>query len=522
MADSFIRVPADSTGKRIRHNQMVDLKMTSVSIDLNSVDEDTVITGLSSGVSAKFKGFTVEEGTTFIYVTSPSGDFTAGEDLQINASTFGVLNTALELYTSINHIADHDTPENTWTIDDKGAGFVRFEEGTVTFDAFGYAQVSELSVMRADTFLYGDTNPALYSDTTIGAGAITGSVATSQLRLSVDNVSGSRAVRTSNLYFPYAPGEGNFSIFTVVVGDSGKSGCIRRWGMFDDEDGLYFQLSGSEFGVGIRTSVPGGTDQYVAQSDFNGTSLQTTGIDPYILDVSKYQIYWMDYQWLGVGQVRFGAWTPAGERIVMHTFKHANTLTVPYMKRGTLPWRAEIDNIGGTSGISDMSMNCAAVLRQSGELELKGTNFLQTSAGDTVAVSGSDWVPLISLRPKTTVNGVTNRNQIIPEELQAFVEGDAIEFRGFANAGLTGSAFSIEQGSLDLDTSATSMNGGITRNALLVGSGVTQIPLSDGTLDYAVQLRADGVQPVVTLAAKCIKASGTANVKYLAKWTEIK
>jgi hypothetical protein len=110
-------------------------------------------------------------------------------------------------------------------------------------------------------------------------------------------------------------------------------------GLFDEEDGVYFELDGLTFSVNIRNSITGLTNT-VIQDDFDETL-------PYVLDFSKFNLYWMDYQWQGVGRVRFGIYNPDGSRQLLHVIKNANSGPTPYMRRGTLhlEWKCIINII---------------------------------------------------------------------------------------------------------------------------------------------------------------------------------
>lgn len=523
MADSYIRVPADSTGKRIRHLEMLDLKVTSVLIDLNTLDEDDVITGLTSGTTAKYKSHSTDEGITYIYVVNPTGDFTDTELLQVNAVTIATVSGTPTLkYSQSGIITDHDNPGQALSISKKGAAYVRFTDGAMNFDAFGGAQFSETIPIKAYTFLYGDDNTDVFWDQEIGAGTVTASAETSQLILSVDSTSGSRAVRTTQQYFPYQPGEGNLYLFSVVCGDAGKSGLIRRWGAYDDDDGLFFQQSGSDICVGKRTSTSGTPiDTIVKQDIFNGEKLDDATLYTYVIDETTYQVYWLDFQWLGSGRVRFGSYAPDGSRITMHSLENINVGVVPYMKRGTLPIRVEIVNETNTSGNSSIGAVCLATARQSSNLVFNGPIFTQHSSGSTIPVSGSDWVPLMTFKPKTTYNGVTNRTQIIPMDFEWYVDGDALEMHAFANANLTGSTYSVTKGAWDIDIDATSFTGGVEKQTLLVPAGVTKREIRDDNFDFAQYLTAQGIAVPITVAVKCIKATGTANVSVLSRWKQV-
>jgi hypothetical protein len=98
--------------------------------------------------------------------------------------------------------------------------------------------------------------------------------------------------KNHHISYPYVPGNGTFMSTSLSCGDSGKDGVVRRWGLFDEEDGVYFELDGLTFSK-QRNSITGLTNT-VIQDDFDETL-------PYVLDFSKFNLYWMDYQWQGVG-----------------------------------------------------------------------------------------------------------------------------------------------------------------------------------------------------------------------------
>jgi hypothetical protein len=103
-----------------------------------------------------------------------------------------------------------------------------------------------------------------------------------------------------------------------------------------------------------RNSITGLTNT-VIQDDFDETL-------PYVLDFSKFNLYWMDYQWQGVGRVRFGIYNPDGSRQLLHVIKNANSGLL-LMRRGTLPFRMEMYNKYNTSSASQLLITCISVTR---------------------------------------------------------------------------------------------------------------------------------------------------------------
>jgi len=521
MASEFVRIPPDSTGKRIRHIDRYDVEINTILIDLSTIEVGTQIIGNTSGITGTYTGTNTKYGEVFIHVTDTTGEFTVGEVLSdVSNGNIGTVVSLLNIYTPSIVMSDGNNPYNTQKIDDKGSSYVRYSEGDLGFDAFGHAQFSQASKVFDWMFTYGDNAEDFY-DETIAGGAITGSVVDSSLVLSTPITSGSRITRTSHQYFPYNPGEGNEMLISYRSGDTGTANVVRRWGLFDDEDGLFFELSGSIMSVNVRNSSTGTViDNTVIQDNWNGDKLENNTIDSYLLDVSKYNIYWIDYQWLGAGKVRFGTFAPDGTHITVHTFKHSNTIINPYMRRGTLPVRLEQFNLDTAATGTDSRMVCCSLLRQSQTADFPGHHFSHTSP--TVAVSGS-YTPIISAKPKTVHSGETNRITLIPTNFEVYVDGDPIELDVVVNPGLIGANYTVSasnDSAFLVDESATSYVGGTRKDALIFGAGVSQREISE-TLENTLKLSADGVsQPIFTLAAKSIKSGGNANVTILFRWKE--
>jgi hypothetical protein len=521
MATDFVSIPPDSTGKKIRHVNGYDVVLTSVLVDLTVYEVGDVVTGVDSGFTGTFTGTTTELGETFIHIQNANGEFTVGELLSIGGTNIGTVSTILNIYSPTVIMVDGDNPFRTQKIDKDGSSFVRYNEGDLGFDSFGHAQFSQATQLADWMFTYGDHADDFYDEILSGA-AITASVADSSLLLSTPITSGSSITRTTHQYFPYNPGEGTEMVMSYRSGDTGTTNVVRRWGMFDDEDGLFFELSGSVFSVVIRNSSTGTVvDTKIPQSSFNGDGLDVVGFSEYVLDVSKYNIYWIDFQWLGAGKVRFGTLSPEGKRVTMHTVRHPNTLTQPYMRRGALPLRLQQFNLDTAGSGTESRMICVAVLRQNQIVTYSGHYYSITSP--QVAVSSSVFTPIMSAKPLVTLNGEINRVTLIPTAFEVFVDGDPIEAQLVINGNLSGANYNISSSNdsaFIIDESATSYTGGTRNEGLIFGTGVTHRVLEE-TLENTLKLSADGVsQPVYTLAAKALKSGGNANVVILFRWKE--
>jgi len=523
MADDFIRIPPDSTGKRIRHTERVNIVLSSENItNLNLANRGDIVTGDTSGTTATFIGYEIELGVIHLYVTQATGNFTVTETVSVSEfGTLGTVDSEETIYIPVVTIADADTPFNRQNVDRQGQAYVRFDEGPITFDAFGHAQFTHPEIKDVHSFVYGDRGIERYGDVATG-GTISVNAQSSELVFQTNTTSGSIAQRTTHQYYPYTPGVGSEIQISMKVGDTGKANVVRRWGFFDDDNGMFFEVSGSTLSAVLRSSATGTTvDEKVAQSFMNGDRLEDAGTDAFELDISKYNLYFIDFQWLGVGKVRFGVFGPEG-RIVMHTFVNPNTKTVPYTQTGTLPLRAEQFNLDTAGSTSELGWVCGAIISQA--IDFSGTykGKVFSTLSDSKAVSGS-LVPLVVVQPSATWQGKTNRTTYFATDFECIVEGDPVVLETYINADVTGSTFTTPTGSyqsLRVDTDATEINGGTLKDRVVINSGASVYPI-DETIENSIINFANGFQPTVSFAAKTVHPGQTANVALIVRWKEV-
>ena len=82
-------------------------------------------------------------------------------------------------------------------------------------------------------------------------------------------------------------------------------------------------------------------DTRYKQSSFNIDKLDGTGGSGYAIDLTKMQMFYMDYTWYGAGAIRFGFKNNRGEIIYCHRIPNNNVNTEAYMRSGNLPARYE-------------------------------------------------------------------------------------------------------------------------------------------------------------------------------------
>lgn len=285
------------------------------------------------------------------------------------------------------------------TFDDiLAAVYVAPAEQRARRDAFGRLRVSTPSTIFDSKLLVAD-QPTLFWDDQQVSGSGTSSTyaqADARMRLAVSASTAGKRVRQSRRWFPYQPGKSQ--LFTATFNfNGGTAGVTKRVGLFTDTVGLFLQLSGETVSFVIRK---GGVDRVFSQTIWNTDILNGTGFSGETLDLSRCQIFFVDFQWLGTGEVRFG-FIIGSKTVIAHEVFHSNVATSVYIGTPNLPVRYEISN-DGTGVASNMDCICCAVSSEAGQDD----NGLEMSAdrGSTPLTTGNDanLYPLLGLRLKST------------------------------------------------------------------------------------------------------------------------
>lgn len=322
-------------------------------------------------------------------------------------------------------------------------------------DAFGRLRISQPYSLFSYQSQY-DIGSVLWENSTTGTASVTHLPNESSASLSVGTSNGDKVIRQTKPYFRYQPGKSHLILITAVINPAAN--VRKRLGYFDDNDGVFFEHNGSEMRVVIRSSVSGSpVETVIPQSNWNIDKMDGTGTSGITIDFSKIQIYFIDFQWLGAGRVRFG-FDLNGILYYCHQNVAANLLSSVYMKTGNLPARLEIENTAASAGSSLKSI-CTAVASEGG-YDLDGYTFAHGNGTTPVTVSTRR--PIFSIKPSLLLNSIANRTTIIPQHYDILNGGNApILFEIVYNGTLSGASFSSLSGTaVDYDTAANSISGG--------------------------------------------------------------
>jgi len=376
------RVPPEGAGARVSHNQFFYGKITSLSNEFRTPARFSCGSSGVAGTISEYYEF--EDGYRIVMVLNDDSDsdFNTPESVTI-VSTTGTETAQLDAWEKIIvsdiSIIDPLNPENHLSIDNLGSASIRFAEGQPILSGFGSLKTAEevaIGVYESSI----DSYETLFHKFISGGGSFLYSANQSSHILSTDTSSGSSIRMTTNRSHYYLPGTSNVYKMTMSCGDTGKTGNLRRWGAFDENDGVFFELYENTLNVVLRSSATGSAVETKVPSNlWNGDRLDGSGLSGYTLDVTKINVWWMDFQWLGAGRVRFGIFSPEGARVVCHTFQNAGNRALPYMRTGTLPASVENTNFGATGSSSELRNVCIGVYSE-GDV-LKSYTFWRYSTG---------------------------------------------------------------------------------------------------------------------------------------------
>jgi hypothetical protein len=333
------------------------------------------------------------------------------------------------------------------------------------FDSFGRTKIAEPYTLFDNQHRY--TSGDEFSDLTSGTATVSYLENESTDLFTIGTASGDKIYRESKKCFPYQPGKA-LTVFQTFVMASAKAGLRQRVGYFSRTNGVYLQQSGTQVSVVRRTFTSGEiVEETVNQANWNVDSMNGLGPSRLQLDLTKAQILFMEFEWLGVGSAKVG-FAINGQFITVHQFNHANIIDKVYMTTATLPLRYEIENIASTASASAMKQICATVLSNGGYD--RKPEVWSASRNTLFSNVGTSFVPLAAVRLKS---GRMDSVVQIARINVATVTNNLFEYALLRNPTITGGTWTENTSTQDTEynTTATSLTGGIVvRSGFLAGS----------------------------------------------------
>lgn len=333
---------------------------------------------------------------------------------------------------------------------------VVFDDSPIV-DAFGRARVSDSFAVFDSQHQFNDS-PLEWHTSITGGGTSTHLSNESAIRLRVAN-NGDSVIRQTREYIRYQPGKSQLCFLTGVLSpQAAGTGITQRIGYFDGNNGLFFEQFEDVFRVATRTSTSGSiVDNQVDQASFNLDSMDGTGPSAVTLDLSLAQIFVIDFEWLGVGRVRFGV-VIDGQIIYFHEDLNSNNISSVFMATANLPVRYEISHAGPSPLQVDLKQICSSIISEGG-ISQRGDIVSAGSGATSRSFSGARF-PLVSYRLK---NGFT-RSQFKPKKfsfLSPTPQSRIVFIELIIRGVLNDNTFSSVSTAVEMNTSATTITGGI-------------------------------------------------------------
>lgn len=388
-------------------------------------------------------------------------------------------------------------------------GYLRnqlFFSDSAAIDAFGRLRVSNPTTLFDSKQVFKDPDlannvenfPLLYDNQEVsGSGTSTlFNINTASTRLSVSNNTAGKRVRQTKMRFNYQPGKSVLIMMTFNFSFQ-QAGVTLRKGVFDDNNGFFLEDDGNNYNFVRRSYVTGSAiDESISRDNWNVDKLDGTGDSGITLDFTKTQILLVDYEWLGVGRLRFG-FVINGIIYYAHSFNNANNLETVYISTPNLPLRTEVIN-NGTGGIGYVNDICATVISEGGANDLGILRYASTNGNHVDANVADTIYAVLGIRLKSAYIGMNVKlvdMSIISETNDDFewliylnptIAGtftylneshSAIQSASGSTSNIVTGGYKIAGGYASLDTQSASKN---LENSILLGS------LIDGTPDELV------------------------------------
>ena len=359
---------------------------------------------------------------------------------------------ALAVDIQVMHVVSPTEPENIQEIDNQGSAYVRFGDGQPVFDPFNNFKTSSDNIIGVYDFSVNGCDE-LFTDTTSGAGTIEYNTTESAVYLSATNANGDGATRITDRYHFHQPGTSLHGTLTVKLNNNGMAGCVRNYGYFDDENGLFFRLNGLMPEIVYRTSISGTTVDTVANfTQWNGDGLNGYGKSGIVLNMMEYNTCWFTLGDRAGSVLSLGIYHN-GQRITVHTF---NT-TVNPLKNSSLPIKVEISNETMTAGPNEIVLT-NSIIKLTGAPDYTFWRFADMECTDKEVDVDT---PLILMRSKKLLsNGQVNHIGAYPETLSIYTDAPVkLQVISTISSDVSGATWNIVgQSTIEGDYAATGID----------------------------------------------------------------
>lgn len=160
--------------------------------------------------------------------------------------------------------------------------------GGVQTSPFGALKTFELFPLIGDTFHGSTLDSVAWTKTENNAATVT--IANNVCNLSTGTTANGNCTLFSSQTGHFSPGISNSLHMEVRLGDTGGANNVRRWGLFDATNGIFFQLNETTFGIVERVAT---VDTVVTSFNGDGAPVVDTNFHLYEIYFSQGTAYFL-------------------------------------------------------------------------------------------------------------------------------------------------------------------------------------------------------------------------------------
>lgn len=523
-------LPPDGSGKKLQIGYSLALDYTTLTGG-TEFPHGVVI----SGTTSSSKGLVVESspssptsGTILVFPNPRNMQesfFEVGETITVGG-TSAVVSGITNRYISQTQIVGGVDPNNYADIDEYGSISVKYRDGHPLITLVGEQAIANGYSLGSYTDQYEENYYFSYIET--GTTSHTWNSNSGTVTITAGAGNGNSITRRTHWTHFHQLGTSITAEMLITIPDPSKTDVERRWGLFSDADGYGFGMFNGEMLIGYRSSVSGTpVDTVVLQSDWNVDTLLGGGgasnLSELQLDPSKMNLYIVEYRG---SYIRYSV-VIGNVKVVVHEIDLTNSYEIMPIQYAHLPLSFEILTTGTTATDTDMIIAQSGV-HSSGPIT-QWTRSQNIFLEPQVLDYADGFVPVLSIRASTTYHGKRNDSWAGITQIESFCRNAALNadqpvvFVAAYDSDLTGASWTYVPNTLiESDTSATSgIQGDVFDKWIANGTTCHRFDAPSIYDAEGVSYGQDGTQTAITIFARPLYPSTTANVSLVLQWEEL-
>ena len=344
------------------------------------------------------------------------------------------------------------------TYDPYGNPVLRIDDTTKQHTSKNRVKVSTVEITDFATFTTGkDTD--IWDELTSGTGSATHDEYLGMVKLEVGSSVGDSVYRQTKRVQRYIPGRQSEVSMTMIFGTP-TTGVRRRFGLFDDLNGFYFEDSGDgTYRCVLRRNTSGGVEEEsFTRDEWNVDPLDGTGPSGITADPTAIQHMSVEYEWYGAGMIEWN-FVIDNNKYPIHKIYHANTHDHTWASKAALPVRVELENTGGAAGTHTFYQGSHSFATEASTSILGRQNSIATAITGKDLGAANTFTPLVAIRLKSDALD----SVVIPDEFSAAtLDNTNIFVRAIELPTITGGTWVSmgNESAVEYNITATSYSGG--------------------------------------------------------------